>query len=150
MKQLTELARFITEQNLVAAENVDAWVENLKIVPAGTVTSHNSIVVCRQTYTGVIFIERYPHKRLPPELLFALVSAWLMEHDGDRFDEKDADITTDVEIMDDETADIDIGVEFSEDIEIVEWPGGPIELKGQRYQLRELAINYAETGEVVT
>ncbi len=150
MKQLAALTQFIVDQNLVAAENVDAWVENPRIVPSGTVKSHNSVVICRQTYSGVIFIENFPHRRTPPELLFALISAWLIEHDGERFDRKDAELTTNVEIMDSETADIDIGIEFSEEIDMVEWPGGPIELNGKRYQLRQLLLNYAETGEVVT
>lgn len=151
MKQLAAITQFIVGLNMVAAEQIDTWVENPKVEPAGTVKSNNdSVVIYRQTYDAVIAIERYAHRVHPPELLFAQICAWLIEHDGDRFDRKDADLITDVDIMDDQTADIEITIDFHEEVEIVEYAGGPIELAGKRYQLRDLVLRYAEEGEVTT
>lgn len=150
MKQLAAITAFIVGLDLIAAEQIESWVENPQIVPAGTVKTRDGVVIYRQTYTAVIAIERYPHKRCPAELLFAHISAWLIDNDGDRFDDKDAKITTDVEIMEDDTADIEISIDFIEEIEIVKDPGGPIRLNGDRWRLADVPIDYALTGEVTT
>jgi hypothetical protein len=150
MKQLAAITEFLLGLNLVAAEQIDSWVEDPEIVPAGTVTTRDALVIYRQNYTAVIAIERYPHRVHPAELLFAHISAWLIEHDGDRFDNQDAKITTDVEIMDDDTADITISIDFSEEVEVVQDPGGPIYLNGFHWRLADADIHYALTGDVTT
>jgi hypothetical protein len=74
----------------------------------------------------------------------------LMDNDGERFDNQDAKITTDVEIMDDGTADIEISIDFIEEVEIVQDSGGPIYLNGFHWRLAEAVIDYALTGDVAT
>lgn len=150
MKQIAAITTFLINLDLVAAEQIDSWVEDPQIVPAGTVKTNDAVVIYRQTYTALIAIERWPHKAHPIELLFAHISAWLIDNDGDRFDDKDAKITTDVEIMDDDTADIEIGIDFIEEVEIVMDPDGAIFLNGFHWRLAEAEIGYAETGDVAT
>ncbi|MEQ1636702.1 MAG: phage tail protein [Methylococcales bacterium] len=148
MKQLAAITAFITSLNLVAAEQVDGWVENPKIVPSATSKGVGGMILFRQTYTAVLIVERYPHKVHPAELLFAHISAWLIDNDGDRFDDKDAEITTDVDILDDETADITISIDFIEEVGITEDPAGPITLAGIRYRLGNPIIHYALEGDL--
>jgi hypothetical protein len=150
MKQLAAITEFLIGLDLVAAEQIDSWVEDPQIVPAGTIRTNDALVIYRQTYTAVIAIERFPHRVHPAELLFAQISAWLIEHDGNRFDNQDAKLTTDVEIMDDDTADITVSIDFSEEVEIVQDPGGPIYLNGFHWRLADAVINYAVTGDVAT
>lgn len=150
MKQLAAITSFLLDLDLVAAEQIESWVENPQMVPAGTVRIATGIVIYRQTYTAVIAIERFPHKRHPVELLFAHISAWLIDNDGDRFDDEDAKITTDVEIMDDNTADIEISIDFIEEVGMIEDALGTIMLSGKKYKLADIEIYYAETGEVST
>jgi hypothetical protein len=150
MKKLAAITEFLLGLDLVAAEQIDSWVENPQIVPAGTVKTNDSLVIYRQTYTAVIIVERFPHRVHPAELLFAHISAWLMDNDGERFDNQDAKITTDVEIMDDGTADIEISIDFIEEVEIVQDSGGPIYLNGFHWRLAEAVIDYALTGDVAT
>lgn len=145
MVKLQQLTAYLVQQNLVAAEQFDSWVENPQIVPCGNVHG-NGIVLYRQTYDAVISIERYPHQTHPAELLFGLVCAWLMTHDADR--DEIAAPNTDVDVLDDSTADIEISISFEEDITAVEDPAGQIELDGVRYRLADADIDYAETGEV--
>jgi hypothetical protein len=150
MRQIAAITEFLIGLDLVAAEQIDSWVEDPQIVPAGTVKTNDAVVIYRQTYTALIAIERWPHKAHPVELLFAHISAWLIDNDGDRFDDNDAKITTDVEIMDDDTADIEIGIDFIEEVEIVQDSGGPIFLNGFHWRLADAVIDYAETGDVAT
>jgi hypothetical protein len=150
MKQIAAITAFLIDLDLVAAEQIESWVENPQIVPAGTVRTAKGVVIYRQSYTAVIAIERFPHKVHPAELLFAHISAWLIEHDGERFDNEDAKITTDVEILDDDTADILVSIDFVEEVEIVEDADGPIALAGKTWSLAGIEIDYAEAGEVTT
>lgn len=71
-----------------------------------------------------------------------------MQNDGDR--DEIATPDTDVDILDDETADIEITISFEEDVHAVPDPAGTIVLSGQHYRLADVNIKYAEDGEVRT
>jgi len=148
MVKLQQITAFIIGLDLVAAENIDAWVENPKIVPRGKSMGDGGIVLYTQTYNAVIFIERFPHKTHPAELLFGQVCAWLIENEGDRDDIATPD--TDVDILDAETADIEITISFEEDVLAVPDPAGTIVLAGINYRLADVVIDYADQGEVTT
>jgi hypothetical protein len=148
MKQLACITQFIVNLNLVAAEQIDSWVDKLKITLAATSMGVGGIVLFRQTYSISLFIERYPHKVHPSELLFAHIAAWLMDNDSERFDQKDADIEVELDILDDETADIMVSIDFIEEIGIVEDPGGAILFNGQRWRLATPIIKYALSGDI--
>ena len=148
MIKLQQITAFIVGLDLVAAENIDAWVENPKIVPRGKSMGEGGILLYTQTYDAVISIERFPHREHPAELLFGHVCAWLMENDGERDDI--ADPNTDVDILDDETADIEINISFEEDVFAVPDPAGQIVLDGNHYRLADVVVDYAEDGEVTT
>lgn len=146
MKQLAAITSFLVGLNLVSAEQIESWADKINILPAGTDKGVGGVVICRNAYTATIFIERYPHKTHRAELLFAHVSAWLMDNDSDRLDQKDAGIETEVDILDDETADIMLSIDFIEEIGIVPDSGGDICFNGRYWRLGEPVINYALTG----
>ena len=148
MIKLQQLTEFLINLNLVAVEQIDAWVENPQIVPSGKSLGNGGIILYRQEYDAVISIERFPHQNHPAELLFGQVCAWIMENDGER--DEVATPRTDVDILDDDTADIEITISFEEDVTAIEDPAGSIVLNGINYRLDAGVINYAETGEVVT
>lgn len=143
MKQIQALTAFLKGLDLVAAENIDAWVENPRVVPSFKSMGDGGMILFRQTYDAVLYIERYPHRRHPAELLFGQVCAWLYEHDVDRFDRKDADIATEVDVLDDQTADITLTLDFIEEVGAVPDPAGPIMAAGKRWRLAEPVVNYA-------
>jgi hypothetical protein len=147
MTKLQQLTAFLINLNLVAAEQIDGWVENPQIIPSGK-SMGEGILLYRQEYDAVISIERFPHKNLPAELLFGQVCAWLMENDGER--DEIAKPRTDVDILDAETADIEISISFEEDVYATPDPAGTIVLNGVNYRLADALIDYAETGDVRT
>jgi len=150
MRQLAGLTAFLVGLDLVAAEQIDAWAENPQAIPAGTVKGANTIVLFRLKYDAMVVIERFPHRVHDPELLFGQVCAWLMEHDGDdiRSDNSEAVIHTEVDILDDETADIIMTIDFLEDVTAYEDVAGPISLAGKHYRLDPGDIWFAESGDV--
>ncbi len=147
MHKLAAITAFLVQQNLVAAEQIDSWVENVELFPAGDERG-NGVLMFRQEYTIGIEIERYPYKTHPAELLFALLSCWLMDNDSER--DEIAVPKVDVEVLDDSIADLEITIEFTEDITAVEDPAGPILFNGKQYRLDVDLIDYAEEGEVRT
>lgn len=149
MKQIAAITAFLTGLDLVAAENIDAWVENPQIEAAGSMRGANSVLLFRQKYDAVISIERFPHKVHPVELLFAHLTTWLMDNDGERSDGSEAVIQNEVDVLDDSTADIVLTIDFIEDVTAIEDAAGPIALAGKTYKLADADIWYAETGGVV-
>lgn len=148
MIKLQQLTAYLLNLNLVAAEQLDSWVENPQIIPSGKSMGQGSIILYRQIYDAVIYIERFAHIDHPVEQLFGCVAAWLMTHDADR--EEIAAPRTDVEILDDYLADIEISISFEEDVIAVLDPAGPIEFGGNRYRLAGPIIFYAEEGDLRT
>jgi hypothetical protein len=55
---------------------------------------------------------------------------------------------TDVDILDGQTADIDITITFEEDITAVLDENGPITFDGQRYRLDDAVISYVKEAEM--
>ena len=134
MTKLTALTAFLLNLNLFAAENMESFVDDLTVLPAGRNTATNgTIVVCEMDYTAVLFIERYPHASVPAPLLFAQISAWLLQNDPDRTEANTFPVT--VDILDDATADLEIRIPFTEIITAEEDTGGPIDIGGTRYAL---------------
>ena len=148
MVKLQQITAFLVGLNLVAAENIDTWVENPQIVPRFKSQGDGQIILYTQTYDAKLFIERYPHKVHDAELLFAQVCVWLIENDEGRLDLQLPHPDTDVDILDDSTADIEITIRFEEDITAVIDESGPIEFGGQRYRLDDITLSYAKEGEM--
>lgn len=149
MVKLQQLRTFLVELNLVAAENIDSWAENIRFHGVCKYLG-NGMVLFRQEYDAVISIERFPHHRHPAELLFGQVIAWLIENDSEREDQGADQPTVDADILDNNTADLDITVPFVEDIEAVPDENGAIVINGESYRLANVEIDYAEEGEVKT
>ncbi len=150
MLKLQQITAFLVGLDLVAAENIDAWVENPQVVPRFKDLGNGQLVVYTQTYDAMIAIERYPHQVHAAELLFAQMCAWLIENDESRLELNLPHPETDVTILDNKTADIEIVIRFEEDITAVPDENGPIEFHGQRYRLDDVTLSYAKEGEMAS
>jgi len=146
MKQLADLTAFLISLNLVAVENIDSYIDDPKIIPSGKLTSDDSIILYRLDYTATINIEAYPHKRHAPELLFGHLCAWLMDNDAER--DEIATPNVDVDILDNETADIEISIDFEEDVHAIEDITGEISLNGKQYKILASDLYYAKSGDL--
>lgn len=149
MKQLKAITEFLTELNLVAAEDLDGWVQSIdKITRVAASQGVGGMTLFRHSYTAVLSLENFNHKRHDPELLMAQVVAWLIEHDEDRWDDEEAALAMDVDIFDAESCLVEFTIGFSEEVGIVPDAGGPISLWGKRWRLGAPDIWYAVTGDI--
>lgn len=134
MIKITALTTFLLNLNLFAAEQLESFVDDLTILPAGRNTAAaGRIVVCEMDYTAALYIERFPHGQIPAALLFAQISAWLLQNDPDRTESNAFPVT--VDILDEQTADLEIRIPFTEIVYADADSGGPIDIMGTRYAL---------------
>jgi hypothetical protein len=149
MKQLIALSEFLIGLNLFDANDFDSWTESPDLKVTSKVLSDESIEVCRHSYKGVFYIERYPHKRHDPALLYSNIATWLIEHDTDRFDRTDAQIVFDVQLLDASTSELTIEIDFAEVVSLVLDNAGPVNFDGKKWKVADGVIWVATEGDLI-
>ncbi|MCX2834463.1 phage tail protein [Microbulbifer thermotolerans] len=137
LEKLKGITAHLLDANLVAAEQLDSWMENGQLETASK-SLGNGLRVCRQSYDAVIQIERYAGD---PALLFALVTTWLMEHDSERVDLELPEPDVDIDVIDERVADVEITIRFTEDVDLVEDGSGPISYRGKRWAVAPVPVD---------
>lgn len=149
MKQLIALSEFLIGLNLFDANDFDSWAENPDLQPSSKDFGNGAFETCRHTYKAVFYIERFPHKRHDPALLYAHLTTWLQQNDVDRFDRSEAKVIIDVAVLDAQSVELTIEIDFAETVTIKEDPSGSITFNGKTYGLAPAEIWIAEQGDIV-
>ncbi|MFZ2405531.1 MAG: phage tail protein [Methylobacter sp.] len=155
MRQLQELTSLIIALDFVHPRKVSSVADTPRIIPSGkTVTIDTGlnapgVVLYRQSYTAVFNIDEYPFKKHAPAELFGHICAYLLEY-GNGTDEI-PEPETDVDVLDNDTANIEVRIKFEQDVYAVEDAvNGTILYRGKRYRIAEPEIDYVLSGDVVT
>ena len=142
MIKLRALTAYLIERRLVAPEQLDSWTDqvNLELVwKPDTKGMHMGDM----NYSATIVLERFADN---PARLMALVGSWLESNDEDR-DGLPATVF-DITMLDNDLADVDIKLQFSEPQYLTEDPDGEIEAFGQTWAFVPFELWVAEKGEV--
>lgn len=142
MIKLQALTRYLIERQLVLPEQLDSWTDQVQMDLIWK-PGEKGLHMGDMQYTATIAIERFADQ---PVRLFALVGSWLEENDQER----DAlpSVTFEVTMLDDDLADVDIKVQFTEPQHLVEDPDGEIKVLGRTWSLAPYELWVAEDGEV--
>lgn len=143
MKQLTALRKHLVESGLFNQEDLDTWTEDIGIKGRGKVDGER-VLLHEISYRAVFVIETYAYKKHPIELLLTTVITWLMEND-DRSELDDSDPSVSPDVLDDDTASLELTINFEEDVYIVPDENGPILFKGKNWSLGDGEIDVAES-----
>ena len=65
---------------LVNANDVDAWQEEGTLI-LNSADKGNGLVIAKWRYKATIEFERFPHKKINPYSLLAMIACYLSEHD---------------------------------------------------------------------
>lgn len=149
MKRIVQLHPFLVGLAIVAAEKIDSFIDEGETEIIGCYdpeycASYDEIAVSITRYTATFFIAHFPQKRKSADLLFAQISAWLINQDlvntaiqpddatfvGNKF-------SWNVDILNDDAANIEIRIPFREVVIASAADNGEIELDGKRYSLNE-------------
>ena len=142
MIKLQALTAYLIERRLVAPEQLDSWTDqvNLELVwKPDTSGMHMGDM----NYSATIVLERFADN---PARLMALVGSWLENNDEDR--DGLAATVFDITMLDNDLADVDIKLQFSEPQYLTEDPDGEIEAFGETWAFVPFELWVAEKGEV--
>lgn len=138
-KKLKDLTRYLLDFRQCSSDQLFPWMENADLELTSSING-DGLVIGRIRYTAVFSIEKFSKDEA---LLFALVSAWLQENDPDRDRHELKSPKLDIEDANAKTADVEIEIEFLEDITVVPDVDGLIEFNGQRWSIAQTTIDEA-------
>ena len=141
MKKLSGLAAHLLTLPGITRDQMEAFADQGKLSLTGKDLGHG-LEVGRFRYDAVISIERCPGSIA--ELLLSCIVVWLNKYDAERFDLDLPDPDVDVSLSDEQTVDVEIGVEFDEPLVIVPDPEGPLAFEGAQWRVGDAGINVAE------
>ena len=140
MRKLTAISKHLQQVTGMQRERFFAFADQGTLLPTGR-NLGNGVEVGIFKYDAVIQIERYPGDAYH---LLAVIAAWLADNDPDRDDAGLVDPDIDISLNDDETADVDLSIEFEERIEIVPQDGGVIAFNGRSWAVVDVPVDVAE------
>ena len=142
MIKLQALTAYLIERQLVAAEQLDSWTDQVQLELVWKPDT-KGMHMGDMNYSATIVLERFADN---PARLMALVGSWLENNDEDR-DGLPATVF-DITMLDNDLADVDIKLQFSEPQYLTEDPDGEIEAFGQTWAFVPFELWVAEKGEV--
>ncbi|MNG64350.1 P2 phage tail completion protein R (GpR) [compost metagenome] len=97
-------------------------------------------------YEAVLSWERFPYRKLDPQIVFALARVWLEEHADPLRDQLELRNDPDIDVveLDEENAIFAIAVEVVEVLSLVEDPKGMIPYRGRRWSIDAVPVWTAE------
>ncbi len=129
-------------------EKLDVWTEDIEQTTRGKCEG-NRVLLYTMKYRAVFSIEGFVYRKDPIELLHARLITWLADND-ERSDMDDAELNISPELLDENTANIEITLNFEEDVYIAEKEGGPIEYAGKHWELAEPEHDIAESFDLLS
>jgi hypothetical protein len=140
--KLQALTAYLIERQLVAPEQLDSWTDQVQLELVWKPDT-KGMRMGDMNYSATIVLERFADN---PARLMALVGSWLENNDEDR-DGLTATVF-DITMLDNDLADVDIKLQFSEPQYLTEDPTGEIEAFGQTWAFVPFELWVAEKGEV--
>ena len=148
--KLQQLTQFLLKSlnPVIKANNIDAWQQNGTLVLNGNDNGKDGFQVAKWKHSAVIAIEKFPHKKINPYNLLAMVSAFLLDSGWPRDEYALDDPELDIEVISQDNATVIIEVMLVDDIDLIPHSKGPILFNGERYYVSLASTNFAETVNV--
>jgi len=147
LQQLTEFL-LASLNPAIKANDIDAWQERGTLVLSGSDNGNGSFQVAKWKHSAVIAIEKFPHRKIDPYNLLAMVSAFLLDSGWSRDEHDLEDPELDIEVISKDNATILIEVMLIDDIDLIADEQGPITFNGQRFSVSLASIDIAESVNV--
>lgn len=148
--KLQELCEFLLSSltPVIQRNNIDAWQERGTLILNGEDKGQDGYQVAKWKHTAVISIENFPHRRVNPYNILAMVSAFLLDSEWPRDEYGLADPEIDVDVVTPDNAMVLIDIELIDDIELIPDAKGHIEFNGERYHVSIAPIEFAQDVDV--
>ena len=148
--QLQQLAEFLLSNlsPLVKANDIDAWQENGTLILSGEDKGNDGYQVAKWKHSAVIALERFPHRRVNPYNLLAMVAAFLIDSNWQRDEYGLDDPQLDIDVVSKDHATVLIELQLLDDIDLIPDETGPVPFNGKRFRVSLVPLNIAETVDV--
>ena len=143
MIKLQALTAYLIERRLVLPEQLDSWTDQVQLVLIWK-DDVEGMHMGDMNYSATIVLERFADH---PGRLMALVGSWLENNDQDRDGLPGA--VFDITMLDDDLADVDIKLQFTEPQYLAEDPAGEITAFKKTWSFIPFELWIAESGEVI-
>lgn len=147
--QLQQLTEFLLSgmKPFVTANSIDAWQDGGKLIISGEDLGIG-FQVAKWKHNAVILIENFPHHKVNPYSLLAMLAAFLIDSGWPRDEYGLQDPTLDIDIISSDNATLVIEVELMDDIDLLPDDSGPVLFNGSRYTVALVPVNVAESIDV--
>lgn len=142
MIKLKALTAYLIECALVAPEQLDSWTDQVQVELIWK-PDEKGMRMGDMNYGATIVLESFADN---PARLFALVGSWLETHDQDR--DGLPNVVFDVTMLDNDLADVDIKLQFTESQYLSEDDDGEFKVGDKSYSYKPYELWVAEEGEV--
>lgn len=148
--QLQQLCEFLLASltPVIKKNNIDAWQERGTLILSGEDKGQNGYQVAKWKHTAVIALENFPHRKINPYNLLAMVSAFLIDSAWPRDEYGLSDPEIDVDIISKDNATVLIEVELIDNIELIPSATGPVLFNKERYYVSIAPIGFADDVDV--
>ncbi|BFQ93152.1 phage tail protein [Gallibacterium anatis] len=132
-------------------KNLLAWMESGTLIDQGKNVTAEGIEIAHIRYKATFLFNELPFNQINVAEIMANIQLWLNENDELRYQLDFADTDFDVDIYDDDTADLTFIVEFQEPITAKATPPAKdtLMIDGISYRINPIEIYIAEEVEVI-
>lgn len=123
-----------------AQQGFSSLMDEMRVVPAAKDLGQGQYRQAVIRYSALLSWERFPYRLCAPQLLVALMEAWLDDYGSDVMDElgiTDAEPDWDISVEDEETATVVLTMPLVEELVIKQDGNGEIPWRGERWSLAE-------------
>lgn len=126
-----------------------SWMQNGKMINEGKQVTETGVEIAQIEYQAVYFFDQLPFKSISPYWLLALIQTWLNNQEQDEWPFREPNIPFEIDMIDDNTAEFTITIDFREPITAKKDKSGNLNIHGETYRLDEIEINIAEEFNLV-
>lgn len=132
-------------------KNLLAWIESGTLIDQGKNVTAEGVEIAHIRYKATLLFNELPFNQINVAEIMANIQLWLNENDELRYQLDFADTDFDVDIYDDDTADLTFIVEFQEPITATATPPAKdtLMIDGISYRINPIEIYIAEEVEVI-
>lgn len=123
-----------------AQQGFSSLMDEMRVVPAAKDLGQGQYRQAVIRYSALLSWERFPYRLCAPQLLVALMEAWLDDYGSEVMDDlgiTDAEPDWDISVEDEETATVVLTIPLVEELVIKQDDNGAIPWRGERWSLAE-------------
>lgn len=148
--QLQQVTEFLLAglTPFVKANQIDAWQENGQLIISSEDLGDGGYRIAKWKHNAVIAFEKFPHKKVNPYNLLAMLAAFLHDSGWPRDQFGLADPTLDIDPNSTDSVLVLVELELLDDVDLIPDANGPVLFMGNRYRVALVPVNVAETVDV--